>query len=231
MFRRASNRYGDTPEPMTPYQRAAQAWDERIGSARVQAKNWRLMAFCCLAFAVALAGGLLWQSGESRITPYVVEVDRLGEARAVAPAIEGYDPTDAQIAHALARFIENVRSLSTDPVVVRKRWLEAYDYATGRAVGRLNAFALEADPFGNVGTRSVAVEVGSVVRASETSFQVKWTERVFERGSLSRTERWTGILSILLRPPRDAETLRKNPLGIHVRDLDWSRDFQPGESP
>ena len=35
-FRRASARYGRTPEPETPYQKAAQVWDERIGSARVQ---------------------------------------------------------------------------------------------------------------------------------------------------------------------------------------------------
>lgn len=231
MRHRASNRYGDTPEPVTPYRKAAQAWDERIGSARVQAKNWRLMAFCCVALAAGLAGGLVWQSGESRVVPYVVEVDRFGEARALGPALEPYEPTDAQIAHALARFIVNVRSLSSDPVVVRKRWLEAYDYATGRAARRLDAYALEAEPFAAVGVRSVSVEVTSVVRASETSFQVKWTEQVFERGALARTEHWTGILSIVLRPPRDTETLRTNPLGIHVRDLDWSREFTPGESP
>ncbi len=45
IFRRSSVRYGRTPEPETPYQRAAQVWDERIGSARVQARNWRYMAF------------------------------------------------------------------------------------------------------------------------------------------------------------------------------------------
>ena len=36
---------------MTPYQKAAQVWDERIGSARVQAHNWRLMALGSLALA------------------------------------------------------------------------------------------------------------------------------------------------------------------------------------
>ena len=41
MFRRPTVRYGRTPQPETPYQRAGQVWDERIGSARVQAKNWR----------------------------------------------------------------------------------------------------------------------------------------------------------------------------------------------
>ena len=47
-FRRSQLAYSSTPVPQTPYQAAANAWDERIGSARVQAKNWRLMAFACL---------------------------------------------------------------------------------------------------------------------------------------------------------------------------------------
>ena len=45
MFKRPSVHYGRTPAPVTPYQKAAQVWDDRIGSARVQARNWRLMAF------------------------------------------------------------------------------------------------------------------------------------------------------------------------------------------
>src|SRR5207248_11390971 len=32
-FKRPTQRYGRTTEPVTPYQRAAQVWDERIGSA------------------------------------------------------------------------------------------------------------------------------------------------------------------------------------------------------
>ena len=52
------------PEPVTAYQKAAQVWDERIGSARVQAKNWRLMAFGSLILSAGLAAGLIWQSSE-----------------------------------------------------------------------------------------------------------------------------------------------------------------------
>src|SRR3546814_20211722 len=57
MFRRATNRYGDTPEPVTPYQKAPQLWAERLGPSRVQATNWRLMAFFFLAPATGLAAG------------------------------------------------------------------------------------------------------------------------------------------------------------------------------
>ena len=89
IFKRAVQRYGRTPLPETPFQRAGQLWDERIGSARVQARNWRLMAFGCLGLTCALSAGLLWQGLQSRVVPYVVEVDRLGEARAVAAAQAG----------------------------------------------------------------------------------------------------------------------------------------------
>ena len=76
LFRRSSVRYSRTPAPITPYQRAQQAWDDRIGSARVQAKNWRLMALGTLTLAFVMTGGLLWQSMRSTITPYVLYGDR-----------------------------------------------------------------------------------------------------------------------------------------------------------
>ncbi|PBB99021.1 conjugal transfer protein TrbF [Mesorhizobium sp. WSM3862] len=225
LFKRPVQRYGKTPEPVTPYQKAAQLWDERIGSSRVQARNWRLMALGCLALTTGLSGGLVWQSMQSRIVPYVVEVDRFGEARAVAPAIRDYEPSDAQIAWHLGRFIQNVRSVSTDPVLVRQNWLAAYDFATDRAALFLNEYAKTNDPFGQIGTRSVSVQVTSVIRASDSSFQVKWTEQVFERGSLASTRHWTAILTIVTRPPSNTDQLRNNPLGVFVNAIDWSREL------
>ena len=228
-FRRAQVRYSDTPEPVTPYQAAAQAWDDRIGSARVQAKNWRLMAFGCLFLAMLMAGGLVWRSAQSIVTPFVVEVDRTGQVRAVGEAATPYRPNDAQIAYHLARFITDVRSLSIDPIVVRKNWLEAYDYAIDRGAATLNDYARSNDPFASVGQRTIAVEVTSVVRASDNSFQVRWIERSFVNGAPAGTERWTAVLTIVLQPPRTEERLRKNPLGIHVIGLSWSRELDPSE--
>lgn len=233
-FRRASQRYSETPVPATPYQKAGQVWDERIGSARVQARNWRLMAFGCLALSLLIVGGLLWQLGRSTVTPYVVEVDTHGQVRAIGPALEAYRPADAQIARELERFIRNVRSLPLDPVVLRTNWLEAYDYATDRGATALNTYARDNDPFARVGRVTVAVEVTSVVRASESSFQLRWTERSTVNGSPGGVERWTAIVTVVMQPPRDEVRLRKNPLGIYVNGLDWSREFgsnAAGESP
>lgn len=231
MFRRAVQRYGRTPEPVTPYQRAAQVWDDRIGSARVQARSWRLMAFGSLLLSAGLAGGLLWQSLQTRVRPYVVEVDRLGQAIAIAPADADFEPSDPQMAWHLAHFIENVRSIPLDPVLMRRNWLSAYDFTTERGAKFLNGYAREAQPFVSVGDRTVSVQVTSVVRASDRSFQVKWSETAYERGSAIATERWTAILSVTLRAPPNADVLRKNPLGLYVDGIDWSRELEPPAVP
>jgi type IV secretion system protein VirB5 len=229
-FKRSSLRYGSTPPPVTPYQKAAQVWDERIGSSRVQAHNWRLMAFGSLAISIVLLAGLVWLLRSGSAAPYVVEIDRNGAVRAVGPVQDQYHPNDAQIAYHLARFVEHVRGLSIDAVVVRANWLKAYDYVTDKAATRLNEHAREADPFAKVGQRSVWVEVTSVVRASDSSFQVRWLERVFEGGATKETRALTGIFTIVMSPPRTADAIRKNPLGIYVHAFNWSPDLVSGDN-
>lgn len=226
IFKRAVQRYSKSPEAETPFQRAGQLWDERIGSARVQAKNWRLMAFGGLLLSTGLSGGLLWQSMQARVVPYVVEVDRLGEARSIAAVQSDYQPTDPQIAWHLAKFVENVRGVSLDPVLVRANWLAAYDYATDKGALFLGEYASQSNPFAEIGRKTVSVQVTSVVRASDTSFQVKWRESVFERGSLASTSEWTAILTVRVDTPKSAEVLRKNPLGLYVDGIAWSRELE-----
>jgi type IV secretion system protein VirB5 len=225
MFNRPSVHYGRTLMPVTPYQKAAQVWDERIGSARVQARNWRLMAFGSLILSAGLASGLVWQIKQGSIAPWVVEVDRLGRAQAVSPANPFYQPTDPQIAFHLARFIENVRGLSADAIVLRQDWLRAYDFATDRGAAALNDYARVNDPFAKLGKQQIAVEISSVIRASLESFRVAWIERRYDNGQLAATERWTAILTIVIETPRDADRLRKNPLGIYVNAINWSKEL------
>ena len=196
-FKRPQVRYADTPQPATPYQSAAQVWDDRIGSARVQAKNWRFMAFGCLLLALLMAGGLVWRSAQSIVTPYVIEVDQAGQVRTVGEAATQYRPAD--------------------------------DYTTDKGAAVLNDYARTNDPFARIGRESVTVQITSVVRASDTSFNVRWTERRYVNGVAAGLERWTAVVSIVLQTPRTEERLRRNPLGIYVNGLSWSRELETSE--
>jgi len=224
-FRRPSSRFGREPRPETPYQRAQQAWDDRIGSARAQAYSWRLMAFGALAvLGLSAADNLRLRYG-TKVVPYVVEVDRLGAARAVAPVEAGYRPTDPQIAWHLARFIENVRARPADPIVLRQNLSSAYDFTTEQGAAALNDYARANDPFASLADTQVAVDIRNVVRASADSFRIAWDERRYVRGQLSATTRWSAVLTIVVRTPTDAETLSRNPLGLYVHALNWSQDL------
>jgi len=143
----------------------------------------------------------------------------------VSPAVAGYRPSDPQIAFHLARFIENVRGIPADAVVLRQNWLRAYDFTTAKGALALNDYARGADPFSQIGKVQVAVDVSSVIRASDDSFRIAWTERRYQDGSLAATERWSAIVTIAIQPPRTPDALRRNPLGVFVNALNWSKEL------
>jgi len=228
-FKRQVQRYSHTPELETPYKAGVQEWDRRIGSAIVQAANWRLMAFGSLALSCLLAAGVIWESTRNHVVPYVVEVDKLGGVQSVGPAIQKYNPTDAEIAKFLSDYIRDVRALSIDPVVVVGNWNAAWNASTDHAKAFLGAYARQNDPSKVVSRRAVEVDVINVVRASDTSFEVKWTERITEQDAPTRVEHWTAILSYVISPPNDQATINNNPLGIYVNGINWSREYAPNE--
>lgn len=225
MWKRSRQAYGATPKAETPYQRAAQVWDDRMGSARVQAKNWRLTALVALGLCAALSAAYVWRSTQSMVTPYVIELDSSGEVRTVSATVANYEPTDAQIAYQLAGFIKNVRSVSIDPIVVRENWLEAYNYTTDKASLTLNDYARDNDPFSDVGKRSVSIDIASIVRSSDDSFDVRWRETTYLSGVQQGQDTYTAVLSIIIDLPRDEATLHRNPLGVYVHGINWSRDL------
>ncbi|MNL84594.1 VirB8 protein [compost metagenome] len=48
-------------------------------------------------------------------------------------------------------------------------------------------------------------------------------------GEAAGLDRWTAVLSIVLQAPRTEERLRKNPLGIYINGLSWTRELETSE--
>src|SRR3546814_16174003 len=116
------------------------------------------MSFGCLGRTSALWGGLLWQSLQSRVVPYVVEVDRLGEARAVEPVARDYQPTDPQVAWFLSRFIGDIRPVLLDPVLIRQDWLHASAFENKAGTVFFGAFSRSPHSFVPVGERAISIQ-------------------------------------------------------------------------
>lgn len=205
----------------TPHQKAMHAWAKRLVSARREARGWRFVALGSTSLSMVLGLACVISAGRTEVLPYVLEVERLSGTRATNLASSA--PSDAQIAYFLARFVKNVRSLSSDPIVVRANWMDALNYVTDRGAQALNDYARRANPFMQIGSRPVTVEVLYVLRASESSFEARWKEHTYEAGAIVKSENFTGITEIIFKPINMAETLR-NPLGLYVHAFIWSRD-------
>jgi type IV secretion system protein TrbF len=208
----------------TPYQRARQVWDDRMGLSVAHARNWRLIAFANLGLAAFLGAGWWAQSAQATVKPYVVEVSSWGQTQKIT-ALDGvYRPRDAEVAYALSRWISDVRSQSIDPVVIKADWMRAYDLTTPKSAAFLNSWAEAHDPFKDVGRAATSVEVLSVARRSDDSFDLQWRETRFLDGQKAGEERWRALISLKLQPPANEAELMKNPLGIRIEDVSWTPD-------
>lgn len=217
-------RYGATPALETPYRRAGEDWDRQLGAASAQARAWRLMATGLLTLSAGLGAGLVWLCAQGTVTPWIVEVDRLGQVQAAAPAVRGYAPTDDQVRAALRRLIEQLRSISSDGVVVGQNWDQAYALVEGDAARYVTDFANAIDLKGQIGRAQVTVEVTSILRASPRSFRAAWIERRYVDGQLQAQEHWSAILTVELRRPRTDREILANGLGVHVTAISWSKE-------
>jgi type IV secretory pathway TrbF-like protein len=175
-------------------------------------------AFVPALLSLALAISI----GRATATPYVFDLRRLDGLRVPSAPINAHPPSDAQIAYFLARFIRNVRSLSLDPIVVRANWTDALGYVTAPLAQSLYDYADNGNPFTKERVRSVAVDVIAIERFSKNSFEIRWKEDVYENGAIFGTQRFTGFAGIILKLSAESS---KNPLGLYVHALNWSRDI------
>lgn len=224
-FKRAQERYGDAAPAETPYQRAGQVWDERIGAARVQARNWRLMALACAGLAAMALGAYIYERQDTRIRAYVVPVDRYGQPGRIELVDGTYTPGQADKAAFAADYVEKVRGKSTDGVVLRRNWQRAKAVSGKAATATLMQYAHAHDPAARLGEEAVDVEIVSVLPRSDETFQVQWRETTYVNGVTGPPERWTGLFTVGPRPPRDEAQLLANFRGLEITRFQWSRDL------
>jgi type IV secretion system protein VirB5 len=218
-------------EASARYAAARQEWLERYGSYIAQAQAWRLVAFLSLIVAVLAVGGLISLANQSRVVPYVVQVDRLGTAVAVARADRPAQPDETIIRAQLARWITAVRSVYVDAGAQRALVTEAYGMINrlGAAYGALNAYMKANEPFDRAQNETVSIEVQSVLPISDDSWRLEWREEVRARdGTRTSSNDYQATLNLSFNPPTDEELLRLNPSGLYINDFHWAKRLSGG---
>ena len=222
-----STKARDKVDTQSPFLTAAQMSDRRLGTLRTVARAAVALAITFALLCALLVFNLVRALQEKQVEFYVVEVDSSNRPTKVQQNGNAWKPTEAVIQRTMADLMSQIRSKPSDPVVQSKQYLRAYDFLAGDAVVTMNEF-------GRVRAQEkivCSVEVGSVVRLSPESMQVDWTEETIDRGLAVDRAHWTGILRYAIKPPDTAEQAFKNPLGVFVTSISWSRDLRTARAP
>ena len=58
---------------------------------------------------------------------------------------------------------------------------------------------------------------------SNQSYQIDWTEYERDRkGKETAVRRFRGVATVTLTPPQDEGVIRLNPIGLYLRDFEWT---------
>jgi type IV secretory pathway TrbF-like protein len=205
-----------------PYLSARREWNERYGDYIARARNWRLAAFAALGISAVLALGVVWEAAQSKVVPYVVEVDKLGDAVAVGRA-DRAAPADGRVVKAqLAAWIVDVRSISSDPTAEKTALARAYSMTAASATTFLDDYYRQHSPFGQA--RTIAVSVDAVLPVSDRTYQLEWSEDARDfQGRDIETTHWLASLTIAFDPPSTERGILNNPLGLYVTGISWTQ--------
>ncbi|MBV8750658.1 MAG: conjugal transfer protein [Candidatus Eremiobacteraeota bacterium] len=218
----AAGRTGD------PYLDAQSVWMERYGSYVKQAYNWRLLAMLEAVALIVAVIGLLYLNTQSKLIPYVVAVDKIGQAFAVQPA-DRASPVDPRVVRAeLANWIVKARSVVTDRIVERRALSDVYAIVPDgtAARGYLDAYYQQKgnDPFDRATRETVEVSITAILPISPTTYTVQWQEQRRDlRGKDQGTHEWEASVGIAFQPPKDESVILRDPLGLYITTLDWTQ--------
>ena len=222
-FPNRSLRAGTSAPQETPFLRAAQEWDRRIGDARVQARNWRVMAFGAWGICLVFAGGFVYEATRTHVVAYFVPVNSAGQPGQIQQADSVYNPTNAEIESFLAQWVQNMFSKPIDPIVMKQNMTKAFSMLAGPGLTTVSNWEQANDPTANLGHEAITVDVNSVLQRSPTTFQVDWTQTVYEDGAQTETDQYTGLFQITVHQPSNTASLLANPLGLYISAISWSR--------
>jgi len=223
----ANKRWKPEGELETRYRKARQEWDSRMGSAVVQARNWRLATLASLGLVLISLVGIIYLGAQPKLVPHIVQVDRIGAATYLGPvgqAARDYKPSDPSLKYHLRRFITATRTISSDPAVMKRNWIDAYTLITQNAANHLSTYAQQSDPFNHREQERISVDVATIVQLSADTWQADWTEKTWDNaGNEGASAVWRGTFRVVVHIPETEEQLASNPIGLFIDEFHWSK--------
>jgi type IV secretion system protein VirB5 len=203
-----------------PYIAARREWVERYASFEQSADRWRFVALTSLIIAAVAVGFVGYMGTQSKLVPYVVEVDKTGNAIMTGFA-EKMKPIDERVTRGqLRQFVNGMYTSITDKEYQYRLIDQTYAMVTANSIAskKIIEFFTKRKPL--LMTENVRVVVESVSQQSTLTYQMDFTEEYRDsKGFLDRKVRHRMVVTVQYTTPV-GDAVIKNPTGLEVIDFD-----------
>ncbi len=190
-------------------------------------RNWQIIAFLSLGLLSAMTVAYIGLASSSRITPYIVEVDALGQARAFGPAEALEEADERLIVHQLSLFVRNIRTVYEDPLAQKDMIVRAYAFVDEKAQEWLNGYFSKPENDPRLLSRRLSrrIEIQSVIAVpGSESWKVSWIEIETPKGTDTQVRSaWEGYFTLTQVPPTSTASIEYNPLGLYITAVNWTQ--------
>lgn len=219
-----------------PYLNARFHWNDQARSLLSTLRLWQSLALICLLITLVAVTGAMHIASQSKFIPYVVEVDKLGQAVAVSPAQLASSADPRVVRASLAAFFSNARLVTPDIALQRKAIFSVYAMlnsespATAKMTDWLNGTEAN-NPFNRAARETVETEIITVLPQSADTWQIEWNEKIFDRNgvAIGKPYHMRALATIVINAPTGAtseDKIRQNPLGVYVKDFSWAKQSE-----
>jgi type IV secretory pathway TrbF-like protein len=214
----------------SPYLAARREWEERYGCFVSAAHSWKITATLSLIIALVATAGAIYLASQKKVTAYIVEIDKFGSIVQVQQSGTSDKATTKKVIIAqLAGFVKKFRDVSLDAQLQRQNVFDAYVFLQRNtpAFTKVTEFFKKNDPFERAKKETVFAEIISVLPLKDNAFQVEWRETIMDRqsGQTLSTSNYKLVAYTSMSPPTDEGNILKNPTGLIVNDLNWSKEI------
>lgn len=209
---------GDTP---------LEIFQEHIRQEKIANAKWKIFAFVSFGMLIVSIAITVWAVTLPKSVPCVITVSDFGESRYVGPVTKlsysGLKVPQVAVDYQMRQFIEKRFSVPADGAVLRQNLTDVYRMLTGNMGAKLTEEMKSGfDPRKKFGQELVTVEVQTILKLSENSWQVDFfVTSTTLAGKINYRDHMRGVLTVSMLEPSPEEQ-KSNPLGIFFSGFDFT---------
>lgn len=193
--------------------------DARWSSFFARIKALKAMNIGLLVVIVLMVFNIISLAKKPKVIPYIVEINESGRIANYGRVLQ-YSNTDLQpqlVQFYIENFLQSIRNIDADPVVVKRNWANAYNYCTDKAANILNRLYTERKPLDLMKNITVEIRFTSYLDKSARAKEIEWAEDTYDTNGIRiETKYYRAMLTYIVSP---ANVSTKNPSGFFIEAL------------